>query len=398
MQFLIAIGVRSGCAASGRSQFTLPFAIYARQAIRLRPTIPSMFSINRLFRVVFIFLATTAFVFLALGAPAAPPAGVLDETHAAVRAVMAAQGEVTPALIQQSEILGTAVGVDTSGASVLTVYIDRNAENAGEVIRNLPRQFRGVGVQVHLMEQIHAMGNTAAQTPPISLGTSGGWAFDLANRFCCGGTLGSLVSIGGTQYILSAGHVLEGDIVRGGNNRIARTGDPIIQPGLIDVGCKRFLGQTVGTLVKRRSLSTSNVDCGIAQVVPGMVGTDGAILDIGTISSDIASAALNQGVKKSGRTTGLTSSSISGLNATVKVAFTHECHGTTYFKTFTGQIVVQNPSMAFLKSGDSGSLLVEDQATNPRAIGLLFAGNNTAAFANPIGDVLNFLGATMVGQ
>ena len=32
------------------------------------------------------------------------------------------------------------------------------------------------------------------------------------------------------------------------------------------------------------------------------------------------------------------------------------------------------------------------------AIGLLFAGNNTEAFANPIGQVLNFLGATMVGN
>jgi hypothetical protein len=60
--------------------------------------------------------------------------------------------------------------------------------------------------------------------------------------------------------------------------------------------------------------------------------------------------------------------------------------------------VVANPSHAFLKAGDSGSLLVQDVATNPRAIGLLFAGNNSAAFANPIGQVLNFLGATMVGN
>ena len=357
-----------------------------------------MFQINRFMRALTRFLAAIVSVLLSISAFAGRPDGVLDERHAAVRAVMAVQREATPDLMRQSEILGTAVGVDAAGVSVLTVYVDRDAENASEVIRNVPREFRGVGVQVHLMEQIHAMGYTGTQTPPISLGTSGGWAYDRANGYCCGGTLGSLVWIGGAQYILGACHVLEGDIVLGGNNRIAKTGDLIIQPGLIDLGCRRYLGQTVGTLVKRRSLSRSNVDCAIAQVFPGMVRTDGAILDIGTISRDIASAALNQGVKKSGRTTGLTTSWISGLNATVKVTFTNECRGRTYYKTFAGQIVVHNPSMTFLRSGDSGSLLVEDEPTNPRAIGLLFAGNSMSAFANPISQVLNFLGATMVGQ
>jgi len=59
---------------------------------------------------------------------------------------------------------------------------------------------------------------------------------------------------------------------------------------------------------------------------------------------------------------------------------------------------MNSPSSAFLRSGDSGSLLVQDVATNPRAIGLLFAGNTSVAFANPIGQVLSFLGATMVGN
>ena len=41
-----------------------------------------------------------------------------------------------------------------------------------------------------------------------------------------------------------------------------------------------------------------------------------------------------------------------------------------------GQIVISNPSYTFLNSGDSGSLMVEDIATYPRSIGLLFAGNS----------------------
>jgi hypothetical protein len=365
-----------------------------------------MFQINRFIRSLFQFLATIVFVLLPVAAFGAPTAAVLDETHAAVRAIMAVQSEVTPALMQQSEILGTAVGVNTAGVPVLTVYVDRDAANAGEVIRNLPREFRGIGVQVHLTDKFRAMrGNphgtshTAKQTPPIQLGTSGGWAYDLANGYCCGGTLGSSVSISGTQYILSNYHVFESDIVSGGNGRVAQTGDPIIQPGLIDVNCTASGAQTVGTLVKKSSLPNSNVDCSIAKVVSGMVRTDGAILEIGTISHLTTSAAINQAVKKSGRTTGLTHSSVSGLNATISVTYDNECAGGTAFtKTFTGQIVIANSGSKFLNSGDSGSLMVEDVATNPRAVGLLFAGSSTSAIANPINQVLSFLGATMVGN
>jgi hypothetical protein len=104
-------------------------------------------------------------------------------------------------------------------------------------------------------------------------------------------------------------------------------------------------------------------------------------------------------VKKSGRTTGLTRSSISGINGTISVMYENECAGSTAFaKTFTKQILVTNRASKFLAAGDSGSLMVEDVATNPKAVGLLFAGSNTLAVANPINEVLSFFGATMVGN
>jgi hypothetical protein len=241
--------------------------------------------------------------------------------------------------------------------------------------------------------------HTAKQTPPIQLGTSGGWRYDLANGYCCGGTLGSLVAKGGNQYILSNYHVLEADIVSGGNGQTAKTGDYVIQPGLIDVNCNAANAQNVGTLLKMSSLPNSNVDCAIAEVISGMVRTDGAILEIGTISSSTVAASINQAVKKSGRTTGLTRSKVSGLNATVSVAYDNECAGGAAFtKTFTGQIIIANRASKFLAAGDSGSLMVEDKATNPGAVGLLFAGSSTLAVANPINEVLSFLGASMVGQ
>jgi hypothetical protein len=343
-----------------------------------------------------------------LTAFAAPPAGVLDETHANVRAVMAVQQEVTADWMRQAEVLGTAVGLDAAGNTSLVVYVDQDAKNAGQVIRSLPQNHRGVNVQIELTEKFRAMAkpgggggtsHTAKQTPPIQLGTSGGWGKDLANGFCCGGTLGSLVNIGGVQHILSNYHVFEADIVAGGNNTTAQTGDAIIQPGLIDINCTVANSQTVATLVKKSSLPNSNVDCSVAKVVSGQVRSDGAILEIGTISSSTVNAALNQAVKKSGRTTGLTRSTISGLNATISVAYDNECAGGAAFtKTYSGQIVIANNGSRFLNSGDSGSLMVEDVATNPRAVGLLFAGSSSTAIANPIRQVLSFLNATMVGN
>lgn len=337
----------------------------------------------------------------------AGPPGLLGNDHPAVRAVIAAQAAVTDQWMQRSEVLGTAVGADSAGVPVLKVYIDRDAANAAEVIRDLPRDVQGQRVAIALTDKFRAMrGNphggtshTARQTPPIQLGTSGGWSKDLANGYCCGGTLGSLVQIGSAQYILSNYHVFESDIVAGGNNTVAATGDPIIQPGLIDVNCSLSGAQTVATLVKKSSLPNSNVDCSIGKVVSGMVHTDGSILEIGTISKTTVGAFINQAVKKSGRTTGLSRSSVSGLNATISVTYDNECAGGTAFtKTFTGQIVVANSGSKFLNSGDSGSLMVEDIAANPHAVGLLFAGSSTDAIANPIQQVLNFLGATMVGQ
>ena len=60
--------------------------------------------------------------------------------------------------------------------------------------------------------------------------------------------------------------------------------------------------------------------------------------------------------------------------------------------------MVGNKGSKFLNSGDSGSLMVEDVATNPHPIGLLYAGSSTDAIANPINEVLSFLGAPLVGQ
>ena len=239
---------------------------------------------------------------------------------------------------------------------------------------------------------------TATQARPIKLGTSGGNALDLANGYCCSGTLGALVQKGGTQYILSNTHVFAGDFVAGGNGYVAQKNDPVNQAGLIDVGCQNDVQQHVATLSEWAPINgNDNVDAAIAQVTAGKVSSTGEILGIGTISSSTVAASVNQAVKKSGRTTGLTRSSISGVNATVNIGYSTECAGANYSKQYKGQILINNKGSRFLNSGDSGSLMVEDVNSSPRAIGLLYAGSSSIAIANPINDVLSTFQVTMVG-
>lgn len=350
--------------------------------------------------------------------------GALTKDNPAIKAVIPVQEKYTADLMKITDVVGTAVGLTEDGKPCI-LALTKSDLKARALLKGtanpLPEKLDNVPVRMMVTGELRAfkgppggkpgggggggVSHTAKQATPIQLGTSGGWRYDLANGYCCGGTLGSLVQKGSTQYIMSNYHVFESDIVTGGNGIVAKTGDYIIQPGLIDVNCSAGGAQNVATLVKISSLPNSNVDVGVATVISGMVSSDGAILEIGTLSANTVAASINQAVKKSGRTTGLTRSKISGLNATVSVTYENECAGGTAFtKTFTGQIVIANKGSKFLNSGDSGSLMVEDVDTNPRAVGLLFAGSSFSAIANPIDEVLTTLGnklggtVTMVGN
>ena len=194
----------------------------------------------------------------------------LSKADSRIMAAMLVQEKHTARLMASSDVVGTAVGLDDAGEVVVKIYTVR------EGVANLPAALDGMKVDVEVTGVFRAMGkpgggggvsHTAKQTPPIQLGTSGGWRYDLANGYCCGGTLGALVQMGGTQYILSNYHVLEADIVSGGNSRVAAAGDPVIQPGLIDVSCNAANAQNVATLSGSASLPGSNVDAAIAEVI-----------------------------------------------------------------------------------------------------------------------------------
>jgi hypothetical protein len=231
----------------------------------------------------------------------------------------------------------------------------------------------------------------AIQTPPISLGTSGGNVRDYSRRYCCSGTLGALVQKGSAFYILSNNHILA-------RTNMGEIGEEISQPGLIDYNCEAY--QIVAHLSDFEPISfarqtTNVVDAAIAEIVPREMRMNGDILDIGQISGSTVLPTIGLAVQKSGRTTGHTLGTIAAIDVTVSVKYSSGCGSRRAKKaTFVKQILINDAG--FSSGGDSGSLVL-DHASTPHAVGLLFAGSETTTICNPIDDVLAAFGVSLVG-
>jgi hypothetical protein len=247
--------------------------------------------------------------------------------------------------------------------------------------------------------------NANAQPVPVELGSSGSNAHDFVNNgktiTCCGGTLGSLVIRGGVQYILSDNHILA-------RSDAGSVGDAIVQPGLIDTTtCTTAGTNTVATLSQFSNLQampSQNVDAAIAQVVAGKVDPVGNIIYLGATTDangvpvpgppqsgtglPASSVAVGRAVAKSGRSTGLTCSTIEATNIATSVDYTVNCDGTgtKFTNLYRNQIGVIGGD--FSGEGDSGSLIVTQDTTTP--VALLYAGSDTDSVGNPVADILNF--------
>jgi hypothetical protein len=225
------------------------------------------------------------------------------------------------------------------------------------------------------------------QTAPVKLGTSGGNVKDMSRLFCCSGTLGSLVTKGGVQYILSNNHVLA-------RANQATLGEDISQPGLIDSGCRTTNSNIVADFSLASPLGSANVDAALAATRSGQVATTGEILGVGVPASSTATPTVSGGVAKAGRTTGLTCGTIGSISTDVSVQYQAGCNqGKKFVITYQDQVVIN--SSTFSAGGDSGSLIVTSNTAQP--VALLFAGSSSTTIGNPIGDVVNALGITFVG-
>src|SRR5262245_16089728 len=226
------------------------------------------------------------------------------------------------------------------------------------------------------------------QTRNMHFGVSGGNVNNISRAFCCSGTLGSLLTAGGTQYILSNNHILA-------DQDQAVPGEDISQPGLIDNGCQPA---TIVADFSSAVMLGNNVDCAVAALRAGTMDSSGFIEGLngtgGAPSTAIASPAVGLAVQKSGRTTGHTTGTIGAIDTSVKVQYQIRCgQGKKYFINYTNQVLIN--SSTFSAGGDSGSLILTNTGSCAHPVALLFAGSSSTTIGNPIGEVMTKMSAAL---
>jgi len=199
------------------------------------------------------------------------------------------------------------------------------------------------------------------------------------------GTLGLVVyGPNNDLYILSNAHV----IAMNSKARFLPLGTAVLQPGTYDGGTAE---DKVGELYKYIKITfgpkgKNYADAAIAKITISdyLVGE---VLDSDDQStytiSGVTEVSVGDRVRKSGRTTGVTVSTVFDVNATVKVWYTN-----SKWAIFYDQILVYQP---FIESGDSGSPVDKDGAF----VGLVFAGSSTTAVVCKAKYIVSDLGITI---
>ena len=291
-------------------------------------------------------------------------AGVIRMDDPGIRAAIASQERATPGLMGHG-VIGTGVSADAAGKAVIVVYTER------EGVR-VPAEIDGIKTRTLVTGHVIPYARPGGGT--LQMGNSTG-----NDNECASGTLGAVVVKGGADYFLSNNHVFA-------RENAASTGERIDAPGRYDGKPRCAQTPQIGTLAAYQRINfggSNTVDCAIAQPSSGLsysaVSAGGYTPSQTTVSPSVGLA-----VKKTGRTSGLTHDNIQAVNVTITVGYQA---GTA---TFTGQIQTGG---SFIRSGDSGSLMVTETGNNP--VGLCFAGSSQASFSNPIGPVLQALGVSM---
>jgi hypothetical protein len=336
-----------------------------------------------------------AFALLAIAVAAALAVRSSAASPSAQQQAIVVQEAHTDALLARGGIVGTGVGQTATGGPEIVVFATRPVAVAGS--------FDGFPVDVEVTGPIGAAnvaaprkkpggggGGTTETGPtgffarPVPIGVSTGNAEE-----CSAGTIGARVRAGSNVYALSNNHVyaLEGN---------AGESSEILQPGLYDTGCAYKAANHLGTLadyapIEFTTKASNVIDAAIALTNEASLNTKTPANGYGEPDSQAQAATVGLAVQKYGRTSSLTTGKVIAVNAEVNVAYSK---GTAHF---VDQVVVEGKK-PFLKSGDSGSLLVTQTAANP--VGLLFASDASGkfAFANPIEDVLAEFGVTIDGK
>ena len=346
-----------------------------------------------------------------------------------------AQNRNTEKLLSLRGVVGTGAGLDANGNPSVVVFVEQRG------VAGIPAKLDGVPVTVVVSGRIEAVrpvsqglaygkggrygnvtggggggvtdtsgsgtGGGTVDTSGTGGGTTGGGSVcniippssrfprpvpigvSTGNPFLSAGTIGARLrnNATGQLFVLSNNHVYA-------NVNQVSIGVNVLQPGPYDGGLNHV--DSIGSLAAYEIVKFCDasgycppnvIDAAIASTTAAKVDNATPCDGYGAPSSTTVTPLVGMAVKKYGRTTGLTVSTISAVNVYVKVSY-----GNGLTALFTGQVYIE--SGTFSSGGDSGSLIVSD-AGNP--VALLFAGNSTCSVGNPIGAVLTRFNASIDG-
>jgi hypothetical protein len=310
-------------------------------------------------------------------------------------------------LFGRANVVATGVGYkitggqSTSTPSIVCSVVEKVAASRLSSRDIVPATIDGIPTDVVQTGYIRALQSRTDRHRPAPGGVS------IGHRDITAGTLGCLVHRNGQTFILSNNHVLA-------NSNEAQVGDPILQPGPYDGG--RFPDDHIANLEQFVPISIVGVpsNCpialGMATLLNGIarvLGSDARLqavseqaaenlvdaaialpLNVADVSEQILEVGVIQGaaqgelgmaIKKSGRTTGLTTGQILQVDVSVNVQY-----GTGRIAFFTDQLMAG----AMSQGGDSGSAVLDE---GNRLVGLLFAGSDNSTVINRIQNVFSAL-------
>lgn len=268
-------------------------------------------------------------------------------------------------------------GIRTASPCV-TVLVEKKVSMLVLGMQDLvPPMLGHVPTDVVEVGRIRLLSNRTGRVRPAVPGIS------IGHQRVSAGTFGAVVYDNATQepLILSNNHVLANETT--GQDGRAQAGDPIYQPGPYDGGGP---GDQIGTLLRFVPLHmppprSNLVDAAVAKPLQADLISP-TIMGIGQVTGT-AEAQVGEQVRKSGRSTGVTTGEVRAVNVTVTVLMSEGRSA-----RFDNQVVCS----CMCSGGDSGSLGVTD---NNLAFGLLFAGSEVATVFNRIDYVLGQLDVSL---
>ncbi len=249
----------------------------------------------------------------------------------------------------------------------ITVFVENE-----QARRKVPRSFEGYGVRTEVSGKIQAFSAQVAeplaavseqrrgQVRPLVGGIS--VSACITSIYLWAGTLGMVTY---DDKILSNAHVIAMNPATAG---FLAAGTAIVQPGTRDGGT---IGQRVGALqayipINFAPNAENYADAAVGSIDVGVNASPGVqFSETGDYWIE-GWANVSQGdmVRKSGRTTGVTTGTVNHTNVSVVVGYGSKS------AVFVDQIVVTQTNWSFAQPGDSGSAVDKDG----KFVGLLFAG------------------------